>query len=48
MARGGIIAEFNPLHSGHEFLINEAKKSGEVVCAVSGNFVQRGDCAIVS
>lgn len=48
MARVGIIAEFNPLHSGHEFLINEAKKSGEVVCAVSGNFVQRGDCAISS
>ena len=48
MARVGIIAEFNPLHSGHEYLINEAKKLGEVVCAISGNFVQRGDCAIVS
>ena len=48
MARVGIIAEFNPLHSGHELLINEAKNLGEVVCAISGNFVQRGDCAIVS
>ena len=48
MARVGIIAEFNPLHSGHEFLINEAKRQGEVVSAISGNFVQRGDCAIVS
>ena len=48
MAKVGIVAEFNPLHSGHEYLINEAKKLGEVVCAVSGNFVQRGDCAIVS
>lgn len=48
MARVGIIAEFNPLHSGHEYLINEAKRLGEVVCAISGNFVQRGDCAIVS
>ena len=48
MARVGIIAEFNPLHSGHEYLINEAKRQGEVVSAISGNFVQRGDCAIVS
>lgn len=42
----GIVAEFNPLHKGHEFLINEAKKLGTVVCAISGNFVQRGDVAI--
>lgn len=42
----GIIAEFNPLHSGHKYLINEAKKQGAVVCIISGNFVQRGDAAI--
>lgn len=42
----GIIAEFNPLHSGHKFLISEAKKHGTVVCVISGNFVQRGDTAI--
>ncbi|MBE6787055.1 MAG: nucleotidyltransferase family protein, partial [Ruminococcaceae bacterium] len=42
----GIIAEFNPLHNGHKYLINEAKKYGAVVCAISGNFVQRGDTAI--
>lgn len=42
----GIIAEFNPLHNGHKYLINEAKKYGTVVCAISGNFVQRGDTAI--
>ncbi|MBR7132965.1 MAG: nucleotidyltransferase family protein [Clostridia bacterium] len=42
----GIIAEFNPLHKGHEYLINEAKKQGTVVCVISGNFVQRGDTAI--
>ncbi len=46
MATVGIIAEFNPLHSGHEYLINEAKKLGTVVCVISGNFVQRGDTAI--
>lgn len=48
MATVGIIAEFNPLHSGHEYLINEAKGLGQVVCVISGNFVQRGDTAIVS
>lgn len=42
----GIIAEFNPLHTGHKFLIDEAKKHGKVVCVISGNFVQRGDTAI--
>ncbi len=34
------------MHKGHKYLINEAKKYGKVVCAVSGNFVQRGDTAI--
>lgn len=42
----GIIAEFNPLHNGHKYLINEAKKHGTVICVISGNFVERGDTAI--
>ena len=42
----GIIAEFNPLHTGHEYLLSEAKKLGTVVVCISGNFVQRGDTAI--
>ena len=42
----GIIAEFNPLHSGHKFLIDKAIDLGEVVCVICGNFVQRGDTAI--
>lgn len=45
----GIIAEFNPLHSGHKLLIDTAKNTGKVVvCVISGNFVQRGDTAIIS
>ena len=49
MARVGIIAEFNPLHSGHKLLIDTAKKDGNTVAVViSGNFVQRGDTAIIS
>lgn len=42
----GIVAEFNPLHKGHEYLINLAKKQGTVVVCISGNFVQRGETAI--
>ena len=44
----GIIAEFNPLHNGHKYLIERAKANGNtVVTVISGNFVQRGDTAIV-
>lgn len=44
----GIIAEFNPLHSGHKYLIDRAKNDGyDVACVISGNFVQRGDVAII-
>ncbi len=44
----GIVAEFNPLHKGHERLIRAIRESGDtVVCALSGNFVQRGDTAIL-
>lgn len=42
----GIIAEFNPLHKGHEYLISKARENGPVVCVMSGNFVQRGETAI--
>ncbi len=49
MAVIGIIAEFNPMHQGHKHIIDCAKKDGNtVVCAISGNFVQRGDTAIIS
>ena len=41
-----IICEFNPLHEGHRYVIGEAKKYGPVVCVMSGNFVQRGECAV--
>lgn len=46
MSVTGIIAEFNPLHKGHEYLIKKAGISGPVVCVISGNFVQRGETAI--
>ena len=44
----GIICEFDPLHRGHERLLRRAGESGRpVVCAMSGNFTQRGGPACV-
>lgn len=46
--RLGIIAEFNPLHSGHRYLIEKAKEiGGEIVCVMSEFFTQRGEVAVV-
>ena len=43
----GIVAEYNPFHNGHKHLIDSVKSSGDIIVAVmSGNFVQRGDCAV--
>lgn len=48
MSLAGIVAEFNPLHNGHKYLIDCAKRDGHnVACVISGNFVQRGDTAII-
>lgn len=47
----GIIAEYNPLHYGHVYQITQTKAhlghDTAIICAMSGNFVQRGDFAIV-
>ncbi len=45
----GIVAEYNPFHAGHAFHIRETRRTvGEcaVVAVMSGNFVQRGECAV--
>ncbi len=49
MKIAGIIAEFNPFHNGHKFLIDFAKSKGatHVIAVMSGNFVQRGEGAII-
>ena len=46
--RAAVICEFNPFHNGHKFLLEKIKEefADEVVCIMSGNFVQRGDIAI--
>ncbi len=44
----GVVCEFDPLHWGHERLLRRAGESGRVlVCAMSGNFTQRGSAACV-
>lgn len=46
----GIIAEYNPLHNGHIYHLLETKKicnSDATVCVMSGNFVQRGEPALI-
>lgn len=47
----GIIAEYNPFHSGHAFHIKKSKEiTGSDFCVVvmSGDFVQRGEPAVFS
>lgn len=44
----GIICEFNPFHNGHKYLLSKAKENGKKnICVMSGNFVQRGEIAII-
>lgn len=47
----GVIVEYNPFHNGHKFHLEQSKKAtgAEVVIAVmSGQFLQRGEPALVS
>lgn len=47
----GIIAEYNPFHNGHKYHIEKTKKitnSSFCIVVMSGNFVQRGEPAIIN
>lgn len=48
MSVTGIICEYDPLHTGHARLMAQARDGGAsaVVCAMSGNFTQRGGFAL--
>ncbi|WP_456271640.1 nucleotidyltransferase [Bacillus sp. AK031] len=51
MKAAGVIVEYNPFHNGHLHHLTETKKmtNADVIIAVmSGNFLQRGEPAIVS
>lgn len=46
----GIITEYNPFHNGHLYQIQQVKKQfpdAPLVIAMSGNFLQRGEPAII-
>ena len=50
MSTCGIIAEYNPFHTGHAYQIAQAKKQSgadNVIVIMSGDFVQRGAPAIM-
>lgn len=43
----GIVCEYNPFHKGHLYQLEKTKQAGAdaIICVMSGNFVQRGECA---
>lgn len=46
----GIVAEYNPLHTGHVYQMNKAKQISQADCIIvvmSGNFMQRGEPAVI-
>lgn len=46
----GIVAEYNPFHKGHEYQLNKAREKSKcegIAVVMSGNYVQRGEPAII-
>ena len=46
----GITAEYDPFHRGHSYQISRARELADpeaVICAMSGDFTQRGEPAIL-
>ena len=46
----GIVAEYNPFHNGHLYHVQQTKKitAQPVIAVMSGNFMQRGEPAILN
>ncbi|NHM29681.1 nucleotidyltransferase [Neobacillus terrae] len=47
----GLIVEYNPFHNGHAFHLHASKEAADadiVIAVISGNFLQRGEPALVS
>lgn len=46
---GGVVAEYNPFHNGHRYQLEALRQAGatHVVAVMSGNFVQRGEPALL-
>lgn len=50
MKVSGIVCEYNPIHNGHMYHIQKTRANGatHIVAVMSGNFVQRGDVALIN
>lgn len=48
MTVSGVVCEYNPFHNGHKYMLESMRRDGtsHIVCIMSGNFVQRGECAV--
>lgn len=46
----GVICEYNPFHHGHLTQFRQIRtlfgEDAAIICLMSGNFVQRGECAV--
>lgn len=47
MKKIGVICEYNPFHNGHAKQLSFMKSQGAAVCLMSGNYVQRGEPAVL-
>lgn len=50
MRVAGVVVEYNPMHNGHVYHLQQTKKStgaNAIIAVMSGNFLQRGEPAIV-
>ncbi|MBY6036207.1 nucleotidyltransferase [Fictibacillus nanhaiensis] len=51
MKATGVVVEYNPFHNGHYYHLQETKKVTDADCVIavmSGNFLQRGEPALLS
>ncbi len=50
MSAVGVVAEYNPFHRGHAYHLSQVRRlagpEAAVIVCMSGNWVQRGDCAV--
>ena len=48
----GVVAEYNPFHRGHAFQFRQIRRllgsDAAIVCCMSGDYVQRGEPAVMS
>ena len=49
MTIAAVIAEYNPFHNGHDYMIQKVKEetgADYVIAVMSGDFCQRGEAAM--